>query len=204
MARAGVHGLRSRADPVGISEIAEQFLEAVDIPLFLFDTDATVLWLNPRARKFLERSKMYVGPEGLVRSDTIPNWKIKAVRSRLRDALRAAPDWDGGTSKVVQSSLTNAKFHMNKLGPDDDRAIACVVIEHPSQKPDNLLSQFSKYGLTETEKRIASRLMEGETASEIAANIGIALLTVRTHIKRIYSKLGVNCRGKMFAQLTMR
>ena len=46
--------------------------------------------------------------------------------------------------------------------------------------------------LTKTEKKIAKFLTEGLSRKEIASQNNISLHTVNTHVKNIYSKLGIN------------
>jgi len=44
-------------------------------------------------------------------------------------------------------------------------------------------------------------MLNGNTAAAIAANSNISIDTVRTHIRHIYSKIGVASREGMFRQL---
>jgi DNA-binding CsgD family transcriptional regulator len=48
------------------------------------------------------------------------------------------------------------------------------------------------YKLTGREKEILSELAGGNSYKMIAANLGISIDTVRTHIKKIYEKLQVH------------
>jgi DNA-binding CsgD family transcriptional regulator len=45
--------------------------------------------------------------------------------------------------------------------------------------------------LTTRETQIVMSLVIGETAREVALRLGVSFHTVRTHIKNVYSKLGV-------------
>ena len=45
--------------------------------------------------------------------------------------------------------------------------------------------------LTEAEQAILAALVAGRTPDEIAANQGISISTVRTHIMRLHQKFGV-------------
>ncbi|WP_257557407.1 helix-turn-helix transcriptional regulator [Sphingobium sp. CFD-2] len=57
------------------------------------------------------------------------------------------------------------------------------------------------YRLTNGEYKILSAMMSGMNAEQISGNLEISLETVRTHIRRIYSKTGVRSREALFAQL---
>ncbi|MFD5174323.1 LuxR C-terminal-related transcriptional regulator [Nocardia sp. NPDC058379] len=49
--------------------------------------------------------------------------------------------------------------------------------------------------LTETELAVLRQLPSGMTAINIAANMGVSVNTVKTHLRGIYQKLGVNARA---------
>ncbi len=51
-----------------------------------------------------------------------------------------------------------------------------------------------KNPLTKRENEILTRLLTGQSMSQIAANFNISTNTMKTHIKNIYKKLGVDCR----------
>ncbi|WP_181699583.1 LuxR C-terminal-related transcriptional regulator [Nocardia sp. GTS18] len=54
--------------------------------------------------------------------------------------------------------------------------------------------------LTDTELVVLRRLPSGLTATSIAADLGVSVNTVKTHLRGIYQKLGVNARGAAIAQ----
>lgn len=54
----------------------------------------------------------------------------------------------------------------------------------------------SAYGLTPAEAKVAVALLEAGAAQEVADALKISTHTVNTHIKRIYSKLGVDTRAR--------
>lgn len=58
--------------------------------------------------------------------------------------------------------------------------------------------------LSKREKEIAMYIMEGMKAEEIAEKCFISLLTVRTHIRNIYTKLGVSGSHEMARLLSDR
>lgn len=57
------------------------------------------------------------------------------------------------------------------------------------------------FGLTPAENRMATGLLEGHSSDELAAMSNVGIGTVRTHIKRLYGKLGVSTRGEFFRAL---
>ena len=55
------------------------------------------------------------------------------------------------------------------------------------------------FGLTKAEARIAVAVASGQDLTDVAAEFEITTGTLRTHLKRIYSKVGVNGRAGLFA-----
>jgi DNA-binding CsgD family transcriptional regulator len=57
------------------------------------------------------------------------------------------------------------------------------------------------FGVTHGEHQVIVHLLQGRSSSEIAEQSGKSILTVRTHVKRAYGKIGVKTRGQLFARL---
>ena len=55
------------------------------------------------------------------------------------------------------------------------------------------------YGFTRTEQQIVAMMIEGQSVTEIAERLHKSVLTVRTHAKRIYGKLGVRSKEQLFS-----
>lgn len=64
--------------------------------------------------------------------------------------------------------------------------------EMPEDAPD--------LGLSAREAEIMSLIADGRTNGEIATRLFLAEKTVKNHVNRIYSKLGVDCREAAIAQ----
>lgn len=52
-------------------------------------------------------------------------------------------------------------------------------------------------GLTQAESRVAMTMARGGTASDAALELGVSRETIRTHLKSVYSKLGVHSRTQL-------
>jgi DNA-binding CsgD family transcriptional regulator len=57
------------------------------------------------------------------------------------------------------------------------------------------------FDLTRSESAIVKRLVEGQTPTAIAEELGLSIETVRTHIRRTYNKLGISCREQLFSAI---
>ena len=54
--------------------------------------------------------------------------------------------------------------------------------------------------LTEAEHRVAERAAQGRTNAQIARELGVADATVKAHLRRVFSKLGVQTRASLAAE----
>ncbi|HJF65740.1 MAG TPA: helix-turn-helix transcriptional regulator [Slackia equolifaciens] len=63
------------------------------------------------------------------------------------------------------------------------------------------LSVAEEYGLSSRETEVMELLGRGRTGSAIADELFISENTVRTHIKRIYAKVGVGKKQELLAVL---
>jgi DNA-binding CsgD family transcriptional regulator len=62
----------------------------------------------------------------------------------------------------------------------------------------------ARFGLTRAEAGVAMLIADGLSATEIAAHLGISVYTVRAHLRRIYSKTGVNRQVALVRLILMR
>lgn len=73
-----------------------------------------------------------------------------------------------------------------------------TITEMPAQKQTRLICELSiSEKLTEREGEIASLLIKGKTYRMIAGELQVSENTVKTHVKNIYSKVGVQSRTEL-------
>ena len=70
--------------------------------------------------------------------------------------------------------------------PGGGAAVLARDPEHQGPHVEELLQRL--FELTPTEARVAVRVAQGEAPAEVAAVLGIAVATVRTHLKRVFDK----------------
>lgn len=189
------------AVPPRISEIAQQIVENVGIPLCVFNENAAVVWLNAPARHLFDQIRLRVDQDGEIRQTHPPHGRTKSLRGRIKAAIRAVNTWPSGATEIDISQALGFTLKLFRTSGCQNALIAGVLEPRASGAPAQAESCLTAYGLTKTEKKIVEQLIQGRTAFEIASLNRIAVHTVRTHIKHIYSKMGVNCREKMYAQL---
>lgn len=73
-----------------------------------------------------------------------------------------------------------------------------TITEMPAQEQTRLICEFSiTEKLTERESQIAALLIKGKTYRMIAGELHVSENTVKTHVKNIYSKAGVQSRTEL-------
>ena len=60
---------------------------------------------------------------------------------------------------------------------------------------------LAKYGITERERELILKVMQGKSNATIAEELFISLPTVKTHLHNIYQKLGVDSRYDLLAKV---
>jgi len=77
--------------------------------------------------------------------------------------------------------------------------IAARVMEYFKKQAD-AVPKIDEYNLTDREKEILEKLVQGLGYKQIAAACAIARETLNTHMKNIYRKLNVHSRGEVAAK----
>ncbi|MEO5592498.1 MAG: response regulator transcription factor [Chitinophagaceae bacterium] len=96
--------------------------------------------------------------------------------------------------KILEAifSLQNGESMMNGI-------IAAKVMEYFKKQAD-AAPKMEAYHLTEKEKEILNKLIQGLGYKQIAHECSIARETLNTHMKNIYRKLNVHSRGEVAAR----
>jgi DNA-binding CsgD family transcriptional regulator len=75
-----------------------------------------------------------------------------------------------------------------------------ITADHPSV-PVRYFDFATIFALTAAETKTVHRLLSGSTVNDIANECRLAVETVRSHVRAIYSKMGVTSREQFFAKL---
>jgi DNA-binding CsgD family transcriptional regulator len=83
----------------------------------------------------------------------------------------------------------------------DCQAIVIFVdTEERRTAPESLLQ--SGFSLTQTEARLASRLATGASLEEVSNELQISKQTGRTHLKRVFAKMGIGRQAELVSLLS--
>jgi DNA-binding CsgD family transcriptional regulator len=87
------------------------------------------------------------------------------------------------------------------LGDGGDGPVALSLRDLSASVEIRCADLETVFGVTPGEHQVIVQLLKGYSSREIAEEFGKSILTVRTHVKRAYGKIGVKTRGQLFARL---
>ena len=146
-------------------------------------------------------------------------------RARVnRTAYRAAGAWAACFGVTLVGSL----MALDTRGVDAAATFAacacllsfpsCLLLERPAPRPatpaaapgsewgtglDATCARLARsYDLTRREEDVLRLLMEGRTFAEAADELVVSLNTVKSHVRRIYAKMGVNGKADLLEKVS--
>jgi DNA-binding CsgD family transcriptional regulator len=138
-----------------------------------------ISWASTRARSFMQ---MY--------------WRSSSARACLPDALLAwlvhSPK-EAGTAGPVRGPLIvqgqTSRLIVRLLAEKKERYL---FFEEVAIRPT--FEEFKQVGLTDREAEVLGWVAQGKSNDEMAATLNLSSQTVKKHLERIYSALGVTSR----------
>jgi DNA-binding CsgD family transcriptional regulator len=156
-----------------------------------FDAQARVLWISPAAEQLL--GKVPGGARALPQPllDSVRGLAALASASRVPAELPLCLTIPCGNARGIRVFL-----RFSRTGEGDRVTIA--RLEAPAADAVALRQLATKYRLTPAETIVLDNLLHGiHRSSDIAARLGVASGTVRTHIRHLFDKLEVHSRVEL-------
>lgn len=187
-------------------------LDRLPSGVLLLDGSGTVAFANRLAQHMLEEGdglrlrklSPAAGLGDLVAQSVSDN---AAIRGAISASLRRDPYGTGHFSHSVTvartSGLASYTLQFSALGAHSEfagsrGAFAAIVFIADGLKQIDIDPEILQrtYGLTPAEAKVSVALLEFATAKEVASVLSVSLHTVRTQIRTIYAKLGVDTRTR--------
>ena len=171
-------------------------LDHISSPVLLVSTDMRIVYGNPVARRLLDRGEALRTVCGaLVATSRAVNAALTvAVGQAARDHSRLGRRGLG--IPVRGRDGASSALHVLPLRPaqaaSDAPAVAAVFIaraDTPFVAPGEVVAAL--FDLTPAEGRVFSLIAEGQTLARAARVLGVERSTAKTHLLRIYDKVGV-------------
>ena len=122
-----------------------------------------------------------------------------------------------GYAETVASTLREIRSPISNLTTENDFMYSSIpyalygifVIVYflnyfvpASVEIDGLFESFlAKYSITEREREIILKVIQGKSNADIAGELFVSIATVKTHLHNIYTKIGVNSRYNLLARV---
>ncbi len=174
----------------------EGLLEVLPMAAALLDEGGHVLLANREAARVIATANgVYAGAGGLRLRQAGRTVIVSEVLRRLSalDHLDASE----GEIVVVQRSADDKPVHAAILPWGDQHPVTpyrpvALMLFHDPDRPVQLeaVALRKMFGFTEAEIRVATMLVNGRGADQLALELGISLHTARTHLKRMLAKVG--------------
>jgi len=140
-------------------------------------------------------------PDGDAAAGTLPAAVLAVAGRALRLASNPNQPGEVAVSRVQSHSGNWVVLHGACLNSSAGARRIAVIIE-PAQPSRLYPLLMSAYGLTDREKDVTRLVLQGNSTSQIAAELVVSANTVQQHLKSIFDKTGVRSRrdlvGKVF------
>ena len=90
---------------------------------------------------------------------------------------------------LARGRMIGDQFFDIVVSPDQE-GTTTILLKADRQSKQAAIPVLGKFNLTKTEMVVAKMIGRGFTNREITEKLGVSLATVKTHINRIYAKLG--------------
>jgi DNA-binding CsgD family transcriptional regulator len=156
--------------------------------------DLTVVAANQHALRLIgEHSALNLRDGVLTARDRKAASDLAIIVSEATSEIRARVVGAIGAAAVLAEAFA--------LGADDEDPVALALRDLRASVKIDCADLEPVFGVTPGEHQMIVQLLKGYSSREIAEQFGKSILTVRTHVKRAYGKIGVKTRGQLFARL---
>ena len=198
---------RAMADARALGASLAGLLENGQLGLIQLDRRGRIMEANDRARDvLLKRDGLRDGGGALTCGHAGENEELQRLLARAlpRYGVQGA----GGSMKITRRKTRTPlvlEIHPVRGMGVDRRARhvgALVLVVDPARRPriePDLTVKF--LGLTPAESRVAVAVATGETVAGIADALDCAESTVKTHVKRVYRKLGIRKQTELVQRI---
>jgi DNA-binding CsgD family transcriptional regulator len=120
----------------------------------------------------------------------------------LRDLCASAQDSGDRIVEMLiapESSQAPELFVRAESHPVSGERFILLTVRNLARDLEGLPDLGRLYGLTRTEQQVTRMMIQGQSVTEIGSRLNKSVLTVRTHVKRVYSKLDVRTKEQLFS-----
>lgn len=189
--------LRTSAPRERWPALAADVLELLPEGVLVVEEDGRVRGMNSAARRILaQRGGLSLGPEGL------HNGTSGVTRQLSRGIQAAARGAETGPAlRIARDKRPPLSVRIVSLKSGQGRRAAVFVKESSPPEAPSAEQIMDRFGTTPMESRVAHLLAYGARVGAIAQDLGIAVQTVRGHLKQVFTKTGAHRQAELVALL---
>ena len=185
------------------ASLGARAIDALNMPMLIVDSTATIRHLNHQAEALLQNSKVSgVSSQNqrLLALHPDDNQKLAALiaQATATPAQGGAAFLNNGTQQAYATPLPAKSAYVQDW--QIDLALLIIMENGKILSPLTLLSKL--YNLSPAEVKCATALLAGQTAETFAQASGLAETTVRTQIKNLQRKTGTSKQSDLMALLS--
>lgn len=180
-------------NPVVAEAYLTSWTKGFAVPSVILSFDLQLMWTNPAAEELLSGPRDFMRLNGALHcADKDQMQELRSFLAKLEDEPRA---WVYCRDDAAQLIVRAETVQPVGLPP------GAALMIYPANVPDQFIwSDFGKvFGLTRAEAGVVMRAVAGNRADIIAQDLSVTIETVRTHMRRVYLKLGIKSREELFA-----
>ena len=180
-----------------LGESLTQMLDTTGAGIIQLDRHGRIVEMNDLARDLLRTGDGLFDARGfLFARAPQDNAKLQGVLNRALPPFGA--QGVGGSTVVRRASALPLAVHVNPVDRQETDysawpvAALMLVVDPASRHRINPAMARAVLGLTKMESQVAVLLAEGRSVAQVAAAFGRKESTIRSHVKQMYSKLGLS------------
>ncbi len=179
------------------SNIQSDMLNLLPIGVIMVDPLGRVLFLNKEASEILSQCEEITIDHGgnFLITNAARN---KELRSAVIKATEGKNEFCTALSLANSPSLQPLNLLVTSMpgfSTDEQRKVIVFITDSSRHRPPEQSVLRQLYDLTQAEAKIVRALLQGLKVDEAAMDLGISVSTVRSHLKRIFSKTGTNSQS---------
>jgi len=188
----------------GERDTLREVLDRLPTGVVLVDQNKKIILANKSAKTIVAQGNgLHIKQSEIHAINILDNRKLQELivkASNLNYPLE-----ESGGAVMVSRKLANhsmpiliSPLRSKEYSYGNRRAAAALFISDPDLEIPGPQEIFRKlYGLTPTEARLSSALLQGKNVMQVARELHIKVNTVRSHLKSIFLKTGANRQSEL-------
>jgi DNA-binding CsgD family transcriptional regulator len=188
----------------GERDTLREVLDRLPTGVVLIDQNKKIILANKCAQKlFHQKNGLHIKQNEVHATNLLDNRKFQELIREVSNVEHGL-EKSGGAVMVSRKSSEHAMpvlispLSSKEFSYENRRAVAALFISDPDLGIPGPQEIFRKlYGLTPSEARLSSALLQGKNVTQVARELHIKVNTVRSHLKSIFLKTGANRQSEL-------